>query len=269
MTLADVAQAMSWAAALGWNPGKFDAECYAEVDPHGFFICELDGEPVGCVSAVAYNESYGFLGMYLVKPEIRNRQAGLLLGLAAKRYLGNRIIGADSVLERIDNYKRMGGKLAYHHWRYEATGGGEVPDGVVDLNAVPFTTLLAYDNQLFPAPRPNFLRRWIAQPESAAYGVMTGDRLAGYGVIRACLTGYKIGPLFADTPESAELIYRALAARVPGQQIYLDIPEPNAAAQQLVERYQMTKVFVTGRLYNKEVPLPLDRIYAITSLELG
>jgi len=36
-----------------------------------------------------------------------------------------------------------------------------VPAGFIDLAKVPFAELLAYDRQLFPAPRPRFLESWI------------------------------------------------------------------------------------------------------------
>ena len=57
--------------------------------------------------------------------------------------------------------------------------------------------------------------------------------ILGYGTIRACREGHKIGPLFADTETSADLIFRKLVTSVGGGQIFLDIPEPNAAARAL------------------------------------
>ncbi len=56
---------IEWAAAEGWNPGLHDAECFYAADPEGFFLGEFaGGEPIGCVSAVAYDRNYGFLGFY-------------------------------------------------------------------------------------------------------------------------------------------------------------------------------------------------------------
>src|SRR5262245_29710711 len=36
----DIAIAIDWAAAEGWNPGLADATCFATPDPHGFLIAE-------------------------------------------------------------------------------------------------------------------------------------------------------------------------------------------------------------------------------------
>ena len=73
MTEADLALALEWAAAEGWNPGLNDAHCFYAADPQGFFVGELDGVPVGCVSAVRYGSGFGFLGLYIVKPEHRGQ----------------------------------------------------------------------------------------------------------------------------------------------------------------------------------------------------
>ena len=36
MTEADLAPALEWAAAEGWNPGLHDAHCFYAADPQGF-----------------------------------------------------------------------------------------------------------------------------------------------------------------------------------------------------------------------------------------
>lgn len=95
--------------------------------------------------------------------------------------------------------------------------------------------------------------------------------LSGYGVIRPCRCGYKIGPLFADSPALAESLFGALQSQIPaGQPIYLDTPVINQNAVALAEKYQMKLVFETARMYTRSFPdLPLDRIFGVTTFELG
>jgi len=64
MTEADLALALEWAAAEGWNPGLHDAHCFHAADPQGFLVGELEGVPIGCVSAVRYGQGFGFLGLH-------------------------------------------------------------------------------------------------------------------------------------------------------------------------------------------------------------
>ena len=68
------ALAVNWAAAEGWNPGLADAACFATVDPHGFFIGELKGEPAATISCVNYDERFAFLGFYIVRQDLRGQR---------------------------------------------------------------------------------------------------------------------------------------------------------------------------------------------------
>jgi len=90
-------------------------------------------------------------------------------------------------------------------------------------------------------------------------------------VIRPCRTGFKIGPLFADSPDIAEKLFGALAGKVsPQTPLFLDIPATNPAALSLAQGHRMTPVFETGRMYNKEAPaVPMEKIFGATSFELG
>ena len=83
----EISLAIDWAAAEGWNPGLRDAECFYVADPKGFLLGELDGKPVGCISAIRYEEEFGFLGLYIVQPEYRGKGYGLKLWNAAMEYL--------------------------------------------------------------------------------------------------------------------------------------------------------------------------------------
>ncbi len=83
MTRDEVEFAIDLAAEEGWNPGIHDGRCFYATDPNGFFVGELDGELVGSISAVAYDDSFGFIGLYIVKPEFRGKGIGTRLGRRA------------------------------------------------------------------------------------------------------------------------------------------------------------------------------------------
>lgn len=263
--------AIQMAAGEGWNPGIHDREIFYDTDPDGFFIAEVDEKPVGCVSAVAYDDSFGFFGFYVVKPEFRKKGIGTKLTEKSLEHLGNRNIGLDGVLENEKKYQElMKFKSFYSNLRFEGRGGGEVPNGLVKISDVPFESLLKYDREMFPAPRPVFLEKWIKQPDSYAFAAVEAGKLKGYGVIRKCQNGYKIGPLFADDPIMAEKIFLALKASVPDETIYLDVPEPNKKAMEIAKKYEMTVMFKTIRMYSREEPdINLEKVYGVTTFELG
>lgn len=265
--------AVDWAAAEGWNPGIKDADCFYNSDPNGFFIGELAGQPVGSISAVTYGDSFGFMGFYIVRPEYRGQGYGIQLWKTAMDYLNNRVIGLDGVLAQQNNYIKSGFKTAYHSFRFESTSKDYHTNlkEIVDLSAVPLNDLLSYDILIFPASRPEFIKRWIKPCGGAALGYISDGQLKGYGVIRACRNGYKIGPLFADNKNIAEVILKALISRIDvGTPVFLDIPEVNACALQLAESFKMKPVFETARMYRGEPsPVDLSKLYGVTSFELG
>ncbi len=80
-TLQDMDFLLSSAAAEGWNPGVSDAVPFYFTDPNGFFVEKLHNIPIGCISAIAYNDFYGFLGFYIVLPKYRSQGYGMKLGI--------------------------------------------------------------------------------------------------------------------------------------------------------------------------------------------
>jgi hypothetical protein len=142
---------------------------------------------------------------------------------------------------------------------------------IVDLKGLKIREVFGYDNQMFPARRDNFIAGWVRQKGCKALGYRSGDRLAGYEVVRACVRDRVQGrPLFVDSKEIAQEILSELARHVGKNDVFIDIPEPNQQALDLAKRNGMKKIFETVRMYNKVIPpLPLDRIYGVTTLELG
>src|SRR3989344_4808721 len=95
MTKVDLELALEWAALEGWNPGLHYAKCFYNTDPHGFFMGFLSDEPIASISVVAYNNAYGFVGFYIVKPKYRGQGYGINIWQHAMRYAGNRNLGLD------------------------------------------------------------------------------------------------------------------------------------------------------------------------------
>lgn len=272
LTKEEMKYPVDWAAQEGWNPGLYDAESFFATDPSGFLLGLLDDEPIGCISAVSYGD-FGFLGFYIVKPEHRKKGYGIQLWNEAVKYLEDKNVGLNGVVEQQENYKKSGFKLAYRNIRYQGKGTGEKKTGknLVELSEVPFDEIVQYDEELFPASRLAFLELWFKQPESLSLAAVVKGKLHGYGMVRKCREGYKIGPLFADSKKYAKELLDAFISFVPkGENVYFDIPEPNKAAVELVEEYKMKKVFETARMYTKGEPdIQIDRIFGVTTFELG
>jgi ribosomal protein S18 acetylase RimI-like enzyme len=273
MTRDELALAVDWAAQEGWNPGLHDAASFHAADPKGFFVGELAGEPVASISVVKYGASFAFLGLYIVLPPFRGRGLGWALWQHGMASAKGRQVGLDGVVAQQDNYRKSGFSLAWRNVRYEGRGGTHTATDprVVPLLTLPFEAVAVYDAAFFPAGRSRFLRAWFQQGDAASMAFVDDGRLQGYGLVRRCRSGWKIGPLFADGEAVAEALYAALAAQAGmGEAVFLDLPEPNAAAAALARRHGMKMVFETARMYRGEAPAtPMERLYGVTTFELG
>ncbi|MBD9506279.1 GNAT family N-acetyltransferase [Ensifer sp. ENS10] len=264
---------IEWAAEEGWNPGLGDVGPFWAADPDGYWIADGEDGPVGAISLVRYNESYAFLGFYITRPEHRGKGIGRQLWQQAMVVAGNRIVGLDGVVAQQENYRRSGFTYAHANIRYGGVIDVIEPPGADLLEVAPvhMSLLTEYDRRFVPARREAFLREWLKSSDGRRSVLLLRDgAVAAYGTIRACRNGFKIGPLFSDTETGADLVFRKLAAGVNGSEIYLDIPEPNASAKALCDRYNLRAAFETARMYRGPDPgLPLARIYGITTFELG
>ena len=269
-----------WALREGWGAGRSDIEAFHAADPEGFLIA-WDGErPVGSISAVRYDDTYSFLGYYIVDPSLRGRGLGHALLDAGLERVGPAASGLDGVLERLPTYTAIGFSAAHLITRYVGSAAilsdalaaramlvsyvapGDV-DGIID-----------YDARHVPARRESFVRTWLA-PDSprTSYVVGRGHDIHGYATVRPMIGGGScVGPLFADDESSALSLLAACAvtAMSSGVEIAIDIPEPHTAATALAESLGMAPRVAYMRMYRGGVrSLPLDRIWGSTTFDLG
>lgn len=281
MTRFEVDELVGWAAREGWNPGLHDAELFWATDPDAFLAAVLDGEVIGGGAITSYNGEFGFMGLFIVRPEFRNQGFGNVLWHARRQRLLDRLqpgasIGMDGVFD-MQSYYAKGGFVFSHRtirFRAEIPSRPEVsPDEekhIVALADLPVEQVLTYDRSCFPAMRPSFLKGWIAQPDAVALGYRREGKLVGYGVVRRCVEGCKVGPLFADDVQAAEALYARLAGFAAGGPLFLDAPENNPAAMAFVRRHPMVEVFGCARMYLGHPPsVAHERIFGVTTFELG
>ena len=215
MASARAAQAaVEWAAAEGWNPGLDDRERFLAADPDSFLATDRSGEIVATVSCALYGDAYAFIGFYIVRVDLRGQRLG-----------------------------QSGFATSHRKVRWRTTGGGRRPDGPVELGSLPFGELLAFDAAVFGAERERFPRGWVDRGAGHALACVRDGRLTGYGVLRSCRVGAKVGPLFA---------------------------EDTAAVDVLLSGREWETTFETARMYlNGRPPEDAERVYGVTTLEFG
>ncbi|WP_111429146.1 GNAT family N-acetyltransferase [Rhodobacteraceae bacterium DSL-40] len=273
MTEADLGRVLDWAALEGWNPGRDDARTFFASDPEGFLIGEIGGEPVAAISVVRHAPEVGFLGLYICRPEWRGQGHGLALWQAGIARRAGASIGLDGVVAQQTNYRRSGFALSHRNIRFSgpAPAPDPIAEGIRPITPDLVAAVIAYDAAIAGYARPAYLRAWLApSPHRTALVLLRGARIRGYGVLRACLEGSKIGPLFADGPGEARALFTALARHAGDGPVILDVPEPNVAATALAWDFGLTPGFETARMWLGPPP-PEDpsRTFGVASFELG
>lgn len=274
LTAGEADAAVEWAAREGWNPGLADAAAFRAQDENAFRGLFVDGALAATLSATTYDGGFCFIGFYICRPDLRGRGFGYRLWQETLAGIGG-TLGLDGVLAQQENYARSGFVLSHRNIRYGGRAPERASEGagdprVVAIGPAHLDAVGRLDRACFGFARPAFLAAWLAPPFGQALAFVADGTVKGYGVIRQCREGHKIGPLFADDAAVAATLFRMLAARVPGAPVFLDVPEPNAAARALAEAAGLAPVFETVRMYRGAPPdLPLARVFGITTFELG
>ncbi|OUS38815.1 GNAT family N-acetyltransferase [Rhodobacterales bacterium 56_14_T64] len=266
---------VDWAAVEGWNPGLQDIACFAGVDPQGFWGGWIGDEMVSSISVVNYDPGFAFLGFYIVTQEWRGQGYGLQLWNRALDHAGNRVVGLDGVVDQQENYRHSGFELAYRNIRFGGVPRQIQANAVVGLELcnvnVPEGVLLDMDRQVFPAERDTFWQGWLRAAGHATVQALQDGALVGFGTIRPCRAGYKVGPLVAQSRAVANAVLARMLESVPaGAEIFLDVPEPNSEAVALAQSLGLEPVFEAARMYRGTAPnIDVAKVFGVTSFELG
>ena len=275
MTDAEVAQLVEWAAAESWNPGRHDVPAARSVDPAAFIALRRDGEMIGGGSVFSYDGAFGFMGLFIMRPDERGHGLGGLLWhhrleLMRARLRPDAAVGMDGVFRMAPFYARGGFVLAYRDLRFDGVAPDGDDTGLLPIDAVGFEAVDEFDRRHVAAPRTAFLRAWLAPADVHTAVIVDGDAVVGMAALRPCRDGYRFGPVHADRPDVAERLILGLMSRVAGAPVQIDVPEPNEAGLAIVDRLGMTESFGCARMYHGPDPqLPVDRIYGVTSFEFG
>ena len=272
-----------WAASEGWNPGKHDAQ-FHDIDKTGFLLGIESGEAVGAISAVMTpavvgGAPFGYIGFFIVKPEHRTKGRGKKLFDAALSHLAScSAIGLDAVLEQVPRYSKNGFSPYHTNIRFSGAAVPCVPSDPGVCTDVPFEAIVAYDAPFFPGKREAFTAGWWSHPAHVSRAILDeSGEVRGYGVVRPSQAGWRIGPLFADSPVDAARLLASLRGAVPaGDNICIDVPASNPAALALAEGAGMVKYFevnppsstlnpnprtLQGYLAHKKQPPPIGPPY--------
>jgi hypothetical protein len=109
-------------------------------------------------------------------------------------------------------YEQTGFVAAHRTLRFELRADKEVAPSLEHgvVHELLDDELVAYDAEVFPVRRNAFISSWRKEPCNMRRAMKREGQVLGFGVMRPCPGGFRIGPLFADAPHVAWTIFASL-----------------------------------------------------------
>ncbi len=271
MSATDISAVTALITMSGSNPGLQDVQCVYDAYPGGLFVAEADGKAAAFISAIAYDDSFGAIGLVTVSPACPEQDIDRQLLKHGLDYLSGRNIGINCPTGQQQSYANHGFQASHLCRRYIGIAGKyPAQQNLLPVSKLQFDDIVAYDTGIFGLDRPDFLKCWLRQKNSLALASLSRGRINGYGVMRQCRLGHHIGPLFANSAAAAEKLIQALTGTISGQPFFIDVPDANNSAKALIKQYSLSCVTEKMRMYiGKEPASPIGRVYGLTSLEIS
>jgi len=220
--------------------------------------------------------------MLLVHPRHRGHGLGKELLLRSIRYLrekGVRTIKLDATpmgrriylpLEFRDEFevKRMEGSVAETLVEHVAAPSGA---GVERMLRGDLTTIAELDFQAFGGDRGALLVGLSSREPDLCFVVREDAAITGYLIGREGREAIQLGPIVALSPFAAEQLFRACFRAARGRRLFLDLPMPNRAGWEILERYgfKEQRSFSRMRLGEGSPRTNIDLVYGTGGAEVG
>ncbi len=271
MTADDLQTVLGWATDEGWNPGLDDAAAFLAADPSGFLLKEVDGAPVAAISVVNHNAALAFLGLYLCKPDFRGQGHGMDVWRAGIAHAGTRSVGLDGVPDQQENYARSGFVKYGSTIRFEGRINAEVETRGRSAAISEIETLITHDARACGGDRLAFATAWFHPTPNRQTMVLTdGSEITGWATFRRCISGTKVGPLYADTQTDAQVLLASNPFATGDEPVIVDVQGQQSPLGKMLQRSGFEPVFETARMFKGPPPEACPtRFHAIATMELG
>lgn len=269
MTLEDFQMVLTWANEERWFFSLNDAEPFLKLDANGFFLCEVDGKPVGAIITPKYGipGEYGFIDIFLVKEGYRGKGYGTLLLNHAMNYLKDcKSIGLEATPDMKEFWEKKAFVFNHCTLFFRKTAKGDLDKDLVNLKEIDcLDKVVEYDTNVFGYSRREFLSCLLKRGDTFALGAMKDNVLVGFGILRTHHRGqtFFFGPVSADTLEIAKQLIDGLQSFVKGKKVTTSIYDCNKDAAKIISHFEGWKlVGHENRMYKGSVPkMDVNRIY--------
>lgn len=279
MVEADVPAADALRRLIGWNQTPADWRRLLELEPGGCFAALQGHELVGTVTTTAYGQALAWIGMMLVHPERRRQGIATRLMRQAVEYLqgqGVRCIKLDATPAGLPLYEQLGFVAEWTLTRWQRPGASEplvLENAAEDTRALgeaDWEAVVRSDAAAFGTPRARLLRS-LARGSRRLLAWPAHGPVAGWGLLRDGASADYLGPVLSARAEGAGSLVAALLRDAEKRPVIWDVPDPNAPAKALAQRFgfQPIRPLTRMRLGPGSVPSDPCAQFAIADPAVG
>jgi GNAT superfamily N-acetyltransferase len=228
MTDADIPAGLGLCRASGWNQTGNDWRHFLIAAPRGALVAVERGSVIGTVATLPYG-SFAWISMVLVDPAARGRGVGTLLlnrGLELVPPGSTARLDATPAGEVI--YRKLGFVPEYGLARLflDTRSRPATPSpNARPLARGDWPAVLDMDIRAFGASRASLLERLATEAPEYAWVAERGGGLRGYLLGRHGHVREHLGPLVADSAETAGALLDAVLTAYPGRNVFVDVPD--------------------------------------------
>lgn len=262
MTGEDLPRSLALSVAEGWNQTEKDWRLLLEGPGNICIVAEKDGNVAGTATALVHSEKVAWIGMVIVDKALRGQGAGKAL----MTHLINKLnhvpcIKLDATPAGQPLYESLGFIPEYRLFRMTKTSAGTinlVPRDIHPENITPEVAeeIITMDKGIFGVNRSYLLKKLLADYPDKAFYLRTGDRPAGYILGREGSRFSYIGPLCADSLETARALISMSFRSLVNKHIALDVPEDKEKFIHWLESDSFVKQRHFVRMYLAKNPYP-------------
>jgi GNAT superfamily N-acetyltransferase len=271
LTEADIPFAMRLKTAAGWNQTEADWRRFLELEPSGTFLAEFEGQPAATVTALNYEQKFGWIGMMLVAPERRRLGIASALLQHSVAYLTQR--GVETAkLDATPAGKTVYDQFGFHDeylLERRLRPASTVPPKVAGCaRIVPrdLDRVAEFDATCFGADRRRLLATLLRDAPDLCF-----QTDGGFVMGRRGMTATQIGPWVAENESVAERLLCAVLDAIGNAPVILDVPMCNRRADFLSTKFGFQKQRELIRQHRGPNSHPGDpsQVFGIAGPELG
>jgi len=280
MRPADLEALMQIKNAENWNQTEEDWLFLIKNNPKFCLVAESENKLIGTVTAMKYQQKLAWIGMMLVAKKYRGLGVSkILLNTIIKRLDKCDSIKLDATPAGVPVYKKLGFIAEYDIQRMVCSGlPVEIMDqedtGAFEISNIlagDISKLMPLDKMIFGVQRSELFYYLLNNKKDIGFQIKLGNHLKGFVFGRKGSNHLQVGPLLADSVQSAKWLLNCVLNSVRGKSLMVDVLSDQQEFKEwlLFKKFKYERSFTRMYLKTNNYSGNKENQFLISGPELG